>query len=147
MVIKYKIHFLIFSLLLSFNSIAQSDDWELYRSIDGVQLFTMKVNCITTKGGFDRDLVLIKVINTTNTIKSVSWKEALWYNDKCVTCNSSSLEYLRELSLPPNAELAGECEAFDHPYLSLFVQFTDEDYRSENVQVLTKFEFQDLKVE
>ncbi len=144
---NYKIHFLIFSLIFLFDCNAQSNDWELYKSKDGIEVHTKKINCAPQKGGFDMDLILLKVTNTSSTIKSISWKEILWYNDVCVNCNSNSLEYLREFSLAPYAKLVGKCEDFEHPFLSLFVQFTDNDYHSENVQILTKFELQNLKVE
>lgn len=142
----YKILFLAISSLVVFNFKAQSNDWELYRSVDGVELFTMKVNCKPKKGGFDRDLILIKVVNTNNVTKSISWKEALWYNDNCFSCNSNSNEFLKEFSLFPNSQIIGECEGFDYPFLTLFVQFTDKDYKSQDVQILTKFELRDLRI-
>ena len=145
--IKYNILSFTFSLLISFNCNSQSNNWEFYKSLDGVEVFTMKVNCVPKKGGFDMDLILFKISNTNSTSKAISWKEALWYNNKCITCNSNSAEYLRELSLPPNAELIGKCEDYDHPFLSLFVKFTDKNYKNDNFQVLTKFELEDFKVE
>ena len=147
MTVINKLLLITISSLVVFNFNAQSADWNLYRSVDGVELFTMKINCKPQKGGFDRDLILIKVVNTNSVIKSISWREQLWYNNKCVTCNSNSPEYIREFNVLANSQLIGECEGFDHPYLALFVQFTDKDYQSQNIQVLTKFELQDLKIE
>ena len=68
MTIIYKILFLAISSLAVFTFKAQSNDWELYRSIDGVELFTMEPMLPESPCACDKNLTWVSRSDDTEEI-------------------------------------------------------------------------------
>jgi len=135
----------IFLLLNSSILFSQSDDWTLYKQVDDLEIYYQNIKCYPTQG-FDAEKIIIKIRNTSENTQSISWKQELWYNEKCHNCDSNAEEFFHTISIKPNSEIQGDCDYINHRYLTLFVKFIDKDYKSDNVQVLTKFDLVNLQV-
>jgi hypothetical protein len=137
---------IIFLILNSSILFSQSNDWILYKQIDDVKISYQNVKCYP-KQGFDAEKIIIKIQNTSKSTQLVSWKQELWYNDKCHNCDLESEEFFHAITIDGNSEIQGDCDYINHRYLTLFVKFIDENYKSDNVQVLTKFDLVNLHTE
>ena len=131
------------SFLLS--SASYAGDWKLYADVDGIRLEYKYADCNLEKG-YDQQWVLLKLTNTSGVAKIVKWKNNLWYNNDCKTCGLTSQEYNRQLSVNAGETLEGTCSVYGDGRLNIFVKFIDEDYQNENIQVLTKFELDNITV-
>lgn len=131
-------------LLMSFTTIKDDGDWELYKEVDEIKIYT-KISDCELKKGFDERRILLKIENTSNVDKTIEWDILLWYNDKCLTCNVTSGEYHRNIHVKSNSSLEGECSIITNFDLVIFVEFIDEQYKG-NKQVLTRFELNNLIV-
>ncbi|MEX1002005.1 MAG: hypothetical protein WDZ35_07810 [Crocinitomicaceae bacterium] len=121
-------------------AVAQDTEWELYATVDGVEIYTRSVDCYA-KNIPDQKAVIIKVVNTTGEQLNIEWDEAIWYNGEPVKENATDDENHYTISLPPNKSVEGECET---PRGALYIY---KDFITYETDVkLTKFELQNIKV-
>jgi len=132
------------TILTSFTSIEVSDEWEFYKEIDGIKIYTKTSDCELSRG-YDERRILLKLENTTQIDKTIEWDILLWYNDRCKTCKITSGEYHRKTFVKAESSLEGECSITTNFDLVIFVEFIDEQYKG-NKQILTRFELYNLKV-
>jgi hypothetical protein len=120
----------------------KESDWKLYTEINGVQFYTKTVDCNDVQNGIYKELVLIKITNTTAYKFEVKWKNELWYDNKCVTCNSNSKEYKNSLVLEEDQTKEGDCINLSERGLNLFSKFLNYNDQSK----LTKYNLVDIVV-
>lgn len=132
---------LIIIALISFFSFSYttSNDWKLYKSIDGVKIFS-KVES-TQIGNFNRNMLVFKYVNTTKKALNLKWKLNLYYGGVCRGCSlPSPNEYEMTLNLAAYETKTGNAKS-DSKIFSFFYNSPNEE-----LTPLDKFEFEGLKV-
>ncbi len=136
--------------VLSFASIlstgmANVEDWQLYTEKDGIRIEYKYTDCDFNMG-YDQQWVLLKITNTSSDALLVEWKNNLWYNNECKTCDVKSQEYHRSVSIDSGKTLEGTCSLYSNGDLTMFVKFIDKRYQNSNPQKLTKFKLASLSI-
>lgn len=122
-----------------FLSFKPTDDWSLYKSQDGVEIYS-KTEIVTNTFGKHKVLVF-KYVNTTEKALTVSWKLNLYYGGVCRACDlPSPNEYEFSLNLNSKETRIGKADSESKMY-SVF--YSNE---SEGITPLDKFEFYGLKI-
>ena len=129
--------------LLASTSVAQ-ENWQLLRSENGIEVYYKNQMC-EPEAGFDQEKIILKVVNTTVSSKTIDWDIYLWYNGVCKTCDVETGEYHKTISLAANEQQQGGCSIYSNFDLCVFAQFTDANYTG-NKQVLTKYELANFRV-
>ena len=117
-------------------------DWELYKEIQGVEIYTKIQECHNIKYDTHKECYLLKFVNTTQSEVQISWKPNLWYNDICRTCDINSDEYNYTLLISANESIEGNCD-INNQKLKIFRRFLNYRDKSE----LTKYELVNIEVE
>jgi len=134
----------IFLVLLSFSitavSFSQSEDWALYKSVEGVEIYTQEVECLENKLP-DQTAFILKVVNTTNKNLQIEWDLAIWYNGKLVTGTEPIEENHHLVTIEKNQTVIGDCATPRGP-LYIIKGFKAASSKTK----LTKFEFQNIQV-
>ena len=129
--------------LLTIASVAQ-ENWQLLRSENGIEIYYKNQMC-DPEAGFDQEKIILKVVNTTVSSKTIDWDIYMWYNGVCKTCDVETGEYHKTISLAANEQQQGGCSIYSNFDLCVFAQFTDVNYTG-NKQVLTKYELANFRV-
>ncbi len=140
-----KILSFIFLSLIFFVNAQSQDEWVLAKQKKGISIYTKEIFCDAEKG-FNRDLVLFKMVNSTNAELQISFKLNRWINGICLNCNLNLEEYYRTYSILPNQTIEGSCLNFRQSNLSLFVKFNDDNYNNTDPKVLTEYTIENLTV-
>lgn len=119
---------------------SQDSKWELYSTVDGVQIYTMHSDCYPTNIP-DQKAILVKVVNTTDKVVAVEWDKAVWYNDKLSKANQTDDENHYSVEVAKNGTIEGSCEV---PRGALYIYEDFITYKTDTK--LTKFELQNIKV-
>ena len=123
--------------LFFLTSMKTKDDWTLFKSIDGVKIFT-KIES-NTYNKVKTNYRIFKYENTNNHKVVVSWKLNLWYNGVCRACDlPSPNEYEMKLTLQAKEVKAGTAKSES----KIFAVYQS----SEGMSPLDKFEFENLKI-
>lgn len=77
--------------------------------------------------GYDQELILLKVKNTSTEKATISWHAILYYNGVCKTCDYPE-EYTFSVELNPNEEVEGICGIYENSSLQVFSKFLDDRY-------------------
>ncbi len=118
--------------------------WELYKEVNGVQIFYSTQECNDPQNGIFQELVFLKFVNTTEVSFKIDWDEELWYDNKCWTCNKSDLDRQEDhnsIELQAGESLVGVCTDRRNKELIIFSRYTNNKGVG-----LTKFEFLNLQV-
>lgn len=140
---KYISFIILFLLFFSLKSYAQNP-WNFKQEKEGVSIFTKDVFC-DVKQGFDRDLILFKIVNSNNNDIQVSFKLNRWVDNVCLNCNSNSNEDYRFYNIQANQTIEGDCDNFRSTNLSLFVKFNDLNY-SNTPKVLSNYSIENIQI-
>ncbi|MCF8276814.1 MAG: hypothetical protein K9J17_08775 [Flavobacteriales bacterium] len=97
-------------------------------------------NCENIHNGTAKQFLLLTIKNETTSRLEVSFKRNTWYNGICSSCDSSSSENTIEVTIEPNSELKGECDANNG--LRIFSKMLNLN----NVRQLTHYELVDVIV-
>ena len=124
---------------ISSSSFTTSNEWTLYKQAQGVQIYFKTVDCDDVTNGLYQRYVLLKVVNTTNFDVNVKWKNDLWYDNNCTTCEDQSVENKVNLLVKAKSELVGNCTDLQ---LKIFSEFKNHA----DVPKLTKFELSNLEI-
>ena len=127
-------------LTLGFLSNAQEGQWQLYASVDGVDIYTMESDCYPTNIP-DQKGIIIKVVNNNNSSVKVEWDKVLWYNDELATNNQTDDENHYTVEIEKNSSREGDCEV---PRGAFYIFSDFITFKSETK--LTRFELQNIKV-
>ena len=131
---------LLTSLVISLISFSQETDWKLYTSQNGVNIYSMEIDCYA-KNIPDQKAIIIKVVNTTDKPIQLEWDRAIWYNDKLITDNVQEDEEHAILKVNANSSVEGSCNTPSGP-LYLYKDFIT--YQTDTK--LTQFELQNIQV-
>lgn len=134
---KKLLSLILFSFIFFVNSYSQNE-WTLANQEKGVSIYSKQIFC-NAKQGFNRDLILFKIVNSTNTDLQISFKINRWINGECMNCNSNIKEDYRTFSVLSNQTIEGSCLNFRNNDLSLFVKFNDTNYKNSKPKVLTRY--------
>lgn len=135
-------------ILIAFSSTvmySQEGSWELYKEIDGISIYNKTVYCVSTEFDYNSDQLLLKLVNDNAEAKTISWKNELWYNDKCVNCDSESDEFNHQLTIPSNSEVAGVCNG-RHNHLRYFIKYNDERNPQKQLPRFTKLDMVNIQI-
>ncbi len=127
----------------SYPAIERSTDWILYQESNGVQQYYKFTECNIPEEGFYREYVLIRLVNTTNSIKQVDWDIVKWYGEKCINPDGNIEEQHRSVLLQPNETLDGSCALDTDKTLKMFSKFLN--YKFED-WILSHFELRNFIV-
>ncbi len=129
--------------MFSFQVKAQDSDWELYKEINGVQIYQKVTECHDAANGLHQELILLKFVNTTDQDMELSWTLEAWYDGECSTCDDpDNAEYQFELTLSSGETATGTCDISEGKTLRIFKGFLDK----EGTATLTKFELNNMEV-
>lgn len=131
---------LISALILSSAGYSQESDWQLYATVDGVEIYTTESDC-QAKNIPAQKAIIVKVVNTSGSDIKIEWDRAIWYNDKLVTDNVSDGENHMSVEVKKNSTNEGNCET---PYGALYLYKDFITYETDTK--LTNFELQNIKV-
>jgi hypothetical protein len=121
----------------------QPTEWEIYKEIDGIQIYYKYSDCIDKSLGLEQKLVLLKFVNTTDNSFSVKWQNELWYDGECWTCKANDKsEYNHKIILQKGSHLEGTCKHGENTDLQIFAGYLNHD----DTAKLTKFELKDIKI-
>ena len=120
------------------NSIT-SQDWNLYKTQDGVQVFYKIEECHDVSNGIHKEIIDIKIVNTNSYAIRIQWKNELWYDNECWTCGNDKENFIKN-ELMANETLGSSCDL--NRELTIFSKYLNYD----NKPVLTKFELSNIKV-
>ena len=135
---------LILFFITSITSVAQSSDWTLYKTIDGVKIFTKESDCVFKDGSnMDQTVILFKLENTTNKDIMVSWTLRVWYNEKEMINYGDPNQRNYSFIVDSNKSIEGDCSQLSNTKnLYLYKKFI----KFKNSASLTRFEFENLTV-
>lgn len=139
-------------LFLNFYSVAQEEsetkldhavrEWKVFKSEENVMIEYRFVDCEATIG-YDKEIIQLRVSNTSSQKIHLEWHMYLFYNGVCKTCDYPQ-EYKYVLTLEPNQTLSGDCAMGSDHRLTIFSKFNDPKYTGGSQ--LTNFDFHNLKI-
>lgn len=116
------------------------DKWELYKSIDGIEIYSQEVNCMA-KNIPNQVAIIFKVVNTTDKEIKIEWDLAVWYNGVEQTSKVRDGEKHYTIELGANEIVIGDCEV---PYGALYIYKDFITYKTDTK--LSNYELQNIKV-
>ncbi|MBK7128568.1 MAG: hypothetical protein IPM74_01120 [Crocinitomicaceae bacterium] len=134
------IFFSLFALLISTISFSQEDNWILYKSVDGVNVYYKQTDCVTNDAP-SQVAYIIKIENTLSVNISVEWDLAVWYNNQKQTEDIADGEEHYTIQVKSSETIEGDCTV---PYGALYIFKDFITYVSPTK--LTRFEFENIKV-
>ena len=128
---------LIFIVNYSCFSQNKPSSWTLLQQENGVDVYYKYAPC-SPSHGYDKELVLLKLVNTsTDRSKYLSWDLESIHDKECFTCQYPD-EYHMKVTLKPDESIEGSCK-MDCPHeLRIFSKFTDKDCKK-NYPPLSSF--------
>jgi hypothetical protein len=135
-----KILVLALSIAISTLTYSQTDNWSLYKTVEGIEIYTQEVECLENKLP-DQTAYIVKVVNSTNKNLTVEWDLAIWYNGKLITGSEPSAENHQTVVLGKNETRIGDCET---PRGALYI--IKGFKAASSTTKLTKFEFQNIQI-
>jgi hypothetical protein len=116
--------------MISINALGKqtvySDAWTNLVSNTGFQI-DYKLSKCDPEIGYDQELILLKVKNTSAQKATISWHAILYYNGVCKTCDYPE-EYTFSVELNANEEIEGVCGIYEKTSLQIFLKFLDDRY-------------------
>ena len=129
--------------VLSFSAFSQSAVIEKTNDLitkDGITIASALQQCDDLENGISKEYVVLSVFNENSYPVQVSFKKNLWFDGKCNSCTSNSLEHIVSLTVAPNEKLEGSCD--ENNGLLIFSQMLNLD----KVRKLTNYELVDIAV-
>ena len=134
--------FLLLFLPITVFSLTPDNNWKLYKTIDGIEIFSSTEECHDFANGTHYEYIVLKFVNTTSVPKKITWKENLYYNGKCYGCDGTSDKPLFVVELNANESKEGGCgkdEGDTFRIFNRFLNYTDKP-------TLTNYELMNLIV-
>lgn len=116
-----------------------SDEWQLYTSENGVDIFMKKQACDDVANGVFLEYVLIKVTNTNDRAIEVSWIPHPYHDNKPAFDSNSDEERTATFVIAAGESVEGDC---GDQHLSEYKRFT----RKTDMRELTDLELANLTV-
>ena len=137
------------AILIAFalNSFAQNtNDWTTYSENDTIKIQWQYQNCIYSDH-FDSEYVILEITNKINKELTIDWQGQLWYDDKCINCETVNEENRKQIIIPAASVAEGKCTMNNS--LRIFSKFTEDLDNMPGVNkitALTKFELTNIKI-
>lgn len=129
--------------------IAGNEGWTLYKSIDGVQIYSKVIPCSASSDpaqtNANHEIMIFRFVNTTDKEVSVSWIFDVWYGNNCRTCGlkaDQKKDYTHYLKLKANQTIEGTCT----DKLNSGLMLLSGKLNKENQKKLTKYEMNNLTI-
>lgn len=118
-------------------------EWQLDREESGVLIYLKRIECHDNQNGIHQEVILTKLVNTTQVKLSVEWDMELWYDGQCRTCApEAEEEYHYVVELDAGETVMGNCDKRCPIQLRYFIRFLNY----EDVASLSNYEMANLKV-
>jgi hypothetical protein len=108
-------------LFTAFSFAGNDEQWELYKSVDGVEIYYTKQNCDDPANGLFQSYLIFKYVNTNSEEVELNYVINYTWNGHYYA-GANSDEPVHTFSIPANSEVEGTC---GDRSLSIFVEFTD----------------------
>lgn len=135
---------LLLTLTIAFSALAgyaQEDaGWQLYKSLDGVEIYTMEADCYPENIPAQKG-VLVKVVNKNDYDCRIEWDLTVWYNYEKQENHIKEGENHYTTEVIAQREVQGTC---DTPYGALYIFRDFITYVSPTK--LTRFELENIRV-
>jgi len=128
-----------FSQLVCFSQI-DDNKWVLYKSIDGIEIYTQEINCFSNEAPAQK-AIIIKVVNLNRDNCRIEWDLSVWYNSEKLVSNIKDGENHHSIDLNGNQSVLGSC---DVPYGPLYIFKDFITYVSPTK--LTNFELENILI-
>jgi hypothetical protein len=103
---------------------AQSNDWQLMKTQNGIEVYSRIISCDTEGSTIPFDYLVFKVKNTTSQSLNVSLQFEIHFEEGCNGCENSR-ETSTEISLNSGESIEASCSNFEYrlAYLTLNPNF------------------------
>ncbi len=110
MKLKRTLQLAVLFVTISLGSMAfgQTSDWKLIHSENGVNIFALESECSIKADWKPANYAFLKIENTTNSDKTLSYNFGLQYEEECSGCDGM-YEWYFTLDVPANTTLEGDC--------------------------------------
>lgn len=132
---------LAFLTLQSFWLFGQDSEGNLIYNSGGIRISASLAECTDHHNGTAKAYRFLEMANASEDAITIRFKKNLWYDGKCISCSSTSEEYVVEAKLNPGETISGNCAESNR--LRVFVKMID----LKNVRQLTHFELVDIQIE
>lgn len=85
-----------------------TDDWQLVHEENGVQIFATQSECSIKPDWKPANYAFLKIVNSSNTDRTVSYDFGLEYQEDCSGCYGSN-EFHFTMNVPANTTIEGDC--------------------------------------
>ena len=119
----------------------KGSEWKLYKDVEGVKIFFKLEERHDIKRGMHKEYLLIQIQNNSNENLEIKWKDELWYDEKCVNCQSNSEEFNKSIIINSGLTIMGDCSDNNFPELRIHSKFLNYD-----LEELTKYEMSNIQV-
>jgi hypothetical protein len=105
------------------------------------RISTQLLDCVDRGKGIAKQYVRIEVENRLEESMVVTFKREMWFDGKCLNCNSDSSEYISSLTLEANETIRGTCgESRDLLIFSKMLEL-------KGVRQLSHFELKNINIQ
>ena len=141
--------FILFLLTISNICFAVEDKYSKknYYSDNEIEISYQYKNCEYLEQ-FNKEFVILEIVNKTSKEIQLSWKELLWYDNNCINCEQEEDEFRKEIVLKGKETLIGDCNSYNN--LRIFSKLTEKlenmpGVRKESLQKMTGFEIKNIR--
>lgn len=117
-------------------------EWQLYQEKNGLQIYYKYSECHNDKEGSHKEYILFRIVNTTSVKLKADWERRIWYDGKCMNCNSSNPEYHCSIEVKAGESIEACCDTGSLRILKICSKILN----FKDMPVVTKFEFENLTV-
>jgi hypothetical protein len=121
---------------------ADSKEWTLLQTVDGVKVEFRKGDCNIPSLASYTEQVYIRFTNTSDKLVTVVWTNDMTYGNRCYNCDGNNEEMNQSLKLSPNSSVEGKCEDDNDLRLRIFSKFLN----MENPEPLNDFHIKIVSV-
>lgn len=116
--------------------VSHPSDWEIYYFTDDFKVEYKFVDCDPPMG-YDKEMVLLRLTNTSRGILEFDWHMKMWYDGECKTCDWYD-EYHYTVTVNPESQVEGSCDMYADHQTKIFSAFIDVNFTKGDK--LTSFE-------
>ena len=125
--------------LFCFSQKGFSEDWQVIKANEHVQVHARRINCPDSANGVFKRNIIFRIRNLAPASIRVSWNYKPWIDGVPANTDGSDPEKYNEYFLPPGGTIEGKC---GERHLCEYQSFLDKL----EIPVLTDFELTDFNV-
>ncbi len=127
-------------ILFSLDAIGQNLQPSILYSSNSVTIRAEQVRCESVENGTSKEYIILNIENQNYHAVELSFKKEMWYDGKCLSCDSESSEYVFTGRIEPSGTNKGECDMNNG--LRIFSKMHD----LKNARKLTHYELKQISV-